>query len=143
VPVGRAGKYMVKIGDKVVEVSKSAYNKIRKSIKEYDPHTMRPGHVGNVKYSPTKKHKQGGWGTTMDLDDKTAQKVLEESVQNGKQRYGLHNGKVYEFQPDNSGGYHGYPVGGSKAGSKVLRQWLNEGKINKSQYKKLLKQSKE
>jgi hypothetical protein len=45
VPAGRAGKYMVKIGDKVVEVSKSAYNKIRKSIKEYDPHTMRPGHL--------------------------------------------------------------------------------------------------
>ncbi len=34
-------------------------------------------------YAPTEKHKPGRWGTEMDLDDDTAQKVLNESIQGG------------------------------------------------------------
>lgn len=57
-----------------------------------------------LKYSPTKKHEKGGWGTLMDLDNGTASEVLNNSQQGGKQKYGFHNGKMYEFQPDNVGG---------------------------------------
>lgn len=90
-------------------------------------------------YKPIRKHQKGGWGTEMDIDDSTAQKVLDEAIPGGKQQYGLHDGKVYEFQPDNTGGWHGYPVPGNKAPPSVLKQMLKEDRITKNQYKKLLK----
>jgi len=90
-------------------------------------------------YSPTKKHMQGGWGTYMDLDDDVATSVLSKSIQAGKQRYNYHNGKMYEFQPDNVGGYHGYPIKGTEAPPAVLKQLKANGTINNATYKKLLK----
>ena len=94
-----------------------------------------------LKYDQTqsKKHKKGGQGTEMDLDDATAQDVLDNSIQAGKQRYGLHDGKIYEFQPDNVGGYHGYPIRGDKTPNSILKQLRNDGRISKAEYKKLVK----
>ena len=43
---------------------------------------------GDLKYDPSPKHRKGGWGTEMDLDDETAQQVLNNSIQSGKQCYG-------------------------------------------------------
>ena len=47
--------------------------------------------------SPSPKHEPGGWGTPMDLNDTTAQAVLNAGVPgpNGKQIYGLHDGRIY------------------------------------------------
>jgi len=80
------------------------------------------------KYNPTPalpggKHGPGGWGTFMPLDPVTAQKVLNEGIQldGDEQVYGLHEGVFYEFQPDNAGTYHGYPVPGNEAPTGVLR----------------------
>ncbi|TWI95978.1 hypothetical protein JN11_04253 [Mucilaginibacter frigoritolerans] len=98
------------------------------------------GHTdGELKYSPTAKHQKGGWGTEMDLNDDLAGKVLNSSILAGKQRYGFHDGKVYEFQSDNTGGWHGYPVSGTKPPAKVLKDFLNLGQITKSQYNRLIK----
>ena len=46
---------------------------------------------------PSPKHEPGGWGTPMDLNDTTAQAVLNAGVPgpNGKQIYGLHDGRIY------------------------------------------------
>jgi Pretoxin HINT domain len=76
-------------------------------------------------YAPTDKHKPGGWGTPMDLDNTTASEVLRSGIQgpNGKQIYGYKNGKMYEFQPDNTGGYHGYPVPGNQVPPCILEEW--------------------
>jgi hypothetical protein len=63
------------------------------------------------RYAPSSKHAPGGQGTFMDLNDRVAQSVLDQGVAAGKQIYGYHNGKYYEFQNDNAGGFHGYPVG--------------------------------
>lgn len=45
----------------------------------------------------------------MDLDNETAQSVLSKGMTgpNRRQVYAFHEGKLYEFQPDNVGGYHG------------------------------------
>ncbi|WP_261369679.1 hypothetical protein [Yersinia bercovieri] len=51
----------------------------------------------NSKYVPSPKHAAGGWGTPMDLSDSKAQEVLNNSIQGGKQQYGISDGKVYEF----------------------------------------------
>ncbi|MFC4419336.1 hemagglutinin repeat-containing protein [Cupriavidus pampae] len=94
---------------------------------------------GAPKYVPTPKHDAGGWGTPMDLDNVAAQKVLNNSVQGGKQRYGVSDGKVYEFQPDNVGGWHGYPVPGNEVPATALRALLGRGDITRAEYRKLIK----
>ncbi|WP_421594819.1 VENN motif pre-toxin domain-containing protein [Rahnella sp. PD4] len=91
------------------------------------------------KYVPSPKHAAGGWGIPMDLSDSKAQEVLNNSIQGGKQKYGVSDGKIYEFQPDNVGGWHGYPVPGTEAPPKVLREFLARGDINKAEYNKMIK----
>lgn len=81
----------------------------------------------------------GVGGTPMDLSDSKAQEVLNNSIQGGKQQYGISDGKVYEFQPDNAGGWHGYPIPGTEAPPKVLREFLARGDISKAEYNKLIK----
>ncbi|MDH2433499.1 S-type pyocin domain-containing protein [Pokkaliibacter sp. MBI-7] len=93
----------------------------------------------DLTYSASPKHAKGGWGTYMDLDDDTAQRVLNESIQGGKQRYSYYDGKVYEFQPDNTGTWHGYPIPGNEAPASILRSFRDSGKISNSEYNKLLK----
>ncbi|GAB2025522.1 DUF3969 family protein [Lactovum odontotermitis] len=84
--------------------------------------------------------------TKMKLSDEEAQKVLDDAIQSGKQKYGIKDGKIYEFQNDNSGNnpaWHGYEISGDelreKGGINVLRKWREEGKISNSQYGKLKK----
>ncbi len=74
------------------------------------------------RYVASPKHTIGGWGTLMDLADEVAQLVLNKGILSGKQIYGYHNGKFYQFQPDNAGGYHGYPVSSNDIPADVLRQ---------------------
>lgn len=92
-----------------------------------------------LNYVPTEKHKKGGWGTEMDLDDKTAQNVLNDSIKGGKQRYGYLEGKLYEFQPDNQQGWHGYPIKGTEAPPSVLKKMRENGIITNPEYKKFIK----
>jgi len=102
-----------------------------------------------LKYLPHKKHnQQGTWNgaSVMDLSDDVAQKVLQESKQLGRQRYGIKDGKIYEFQSDNAGTYHGYEIPASElvkkkggGGSKILKEWLKEDKITKPEYNKFIK----
>ncbi|MGD8218315.1 hypothetical protein ACNT2N_12215 [Pseudomonas thivervalensis] len=75
----------------------------------------------------------------MDLDDRTAQEVLSSSISGGKQQYGFHEGKLYEFQPDNAGGWHGYPIPGNEAPSSVLRKLRDDGIVTPAEYNRLRK----
>ncbi|WP_186810640.1 S-type pyocin domain-containing protein, partial [Vibrio sagamiensis] len=92
-----------------------------------------------LKYAPTAKHRKGGWGTEMDLSDDVGREVLNKSLQGGKQRYAYHDGKIYEFQPDNRDGWHGYPVKGTEAPSSVLKEMKKLGHFGNAEYKKLIK----
>lgn len=92
-------------------------------------------------YVPSPKHERGGAGTQMDLDPETAQQVLEEGIGSGRQVYGYHNGQLYTFQPDNAGGYHGYPVPGSRVPIQVLREMRDQGTIaTNAEYERLRKE---
>ena len=97
----------------------------------YDPKPAQPGG----------KHGPGGWGTPMDLDPETAQKVLSEGIalDNGKQIYGVYDDRLYEFQPDNAGTYHGYPVPGDQVPNAVLREMKRLGEITQAQYNRAVK----
>lgn len=72
-------------------------------------------------YIPSPKHAPGGWGTLMDLSDEVAQAVLDQGIVGGRQIYGYYNGKFYEFQSDNVGGFHGYPIPPTEVPPKVLK----------------------
>jgi RHS repeat-associated protein len=90
-------------------------------------------------YSPTPKHEPGGWGTIMDLDPETAASVLQTSIPGGKARYSYHEGKLYEFQPDNRGGFHGYPVHGNEVPPSVLKAMKNAGTLSNALYRRFVK----
>jgi hypothetical protein len=79
------------------------------------------------RYVPSPKHAPGGWGTLMDLSDEVAQAVLDKGVVNGRQIYGYFEGKFYEFQSDNAGGFHGYPVPPNEVPSNVIKQMQDWG----------------
>jgi hypothetical protein len=97
------------------------------------------GTAEDLNYRPSDKHKKGGHGTEMDLDDATAELVLKKSILgSSKARYGWYNGKLYEFRYDNAGGWHGYPIKGLEAPTRVLREMLSKNWITMSEYMKLI-----
>lgn len=104
-----------------------------------DPNDPDPERKDSLRYAPTRKHEKGGWGTEMDLNYKEGQQALNNSVEGGKQRYAFQNGRLYEFQPDNTGGWHGYPIRGNEAPTSALRQLLRQESITKAEYMQLIK----
>jgi hypothetical protein len=79
----------------------------------------------------------------MDLADDIAETVLNAGSlgPNGRQVYGYHVGKIYEFQPDNTGGYHGYPIPGIQTPPAYLRALRDAGIISGAEYNQLRRQS--
>jgi hypothetical protein len=91
------------------------------------------------------KHRPGGQGTNMLLSADAAQKILNCSVQveGESQRYGYENGTLYEFQDDNAGSFHGYPITVQdlrEAGKHqaVLGLLRDAGRMSESDYKTLI-----
>ena len=75
----------------------------------------------------------------MDLSLEQGREALASSVKSGKQRYSYYNGKIYKFQPDNAGGWHGYPVSGKEVPTEVLRDYKTKGIISISEYRRIIK----
>ncbi|GAB4291380.1 MAG: hypothetical protein Fur0025_26530 [Oscillatoriaceae cyanobacterium] len=79
------------------------------------------------RYVPSPKHAPGGWGTLMDITDEEAQAILDTGIASGKQIYAYYQGKYYEFQDDNAGGFHGYPVDSREVPADVIKRITEEG----------------
>ena len=93
-------------------------------------------------YSPTIKHEPGRWGTPNPIPNREiGQKLLDSGYKNGKQFFNImDDGTIVKFQPDNSGGYHAYEVSKPRdIPGDVLKKFLNDGKITKTEYNKLIK----
>ena len=58
----------------------------------------------------------------MDLADDVAQTLLDKGILSGKKVYSFHDGKFYTFQPDNTGGYHGYPISPQELPAEAFRK---------------------
>ena len=139
----------------------TAYREIRLHLHELDEHgDMIPAVLCYVRHASGASHMQNfalvwqqidkhrlviGWGTIMPLDDATAQKVLNCSIQieDHSQRYGYHDRTLYEFQYDNAGSYHGYPVEVQdlrEAGKHhaVLGMLRDEGRLTEAEFTALI-----
>ena len=63
-----------------------------------------------------------------------ADEILQSSEpsQTGKKcRYATYDGWAFEAQPDNLGGWHGYPVPWVEVEEPIRRRWIDEGKVRK------------
>jgi hypothetical protein len=49
----------------------------------------------------------------------------------------ISDGRLYEFQPDNAGGWHGYPIPGNEAPIAVLRGLRDNGAITNAEYNRM------
>ncbi|MES2533705.1 MAG: hypothetical protein V4636_21850, partial [Pseudomonadota bacterium] len=103
------------------------------------PRGVGPLALSENSYEPSPKHAEGGWGTPMDLPSEIAQRVLDASVLAGRQRYGYYEGRLYEFQDDNAGGWHGYPIPGNEAPVSILRGLRDNGVISNFEYNQMIK----
>ena len=99
-------------------------------------------------YNPSPKHEPGhNWRSENPIKSiEEGQNLLDTGYKDGKQIYNItKDGKIVKFQPDNSpvNGYHSYVVyGPPDVPPSILRHMLNDGKISKSEYKKLMKGKK-
>lgn len=96
-------------------------------------------------YTPSPKHdpkmpSSGRPGTRMDLSDEEARALLQQSILVGKQRYAFLNGKIYVFQPDNRGGFHGYPSPRGRVPDNIPKLLRDAGIIDNKTMKELLGQ---
>lgn len=112
----------------------SEYIYLEFRLDENPKETIRVLNLTNISkfllYVPSPKHRnqgeRGRKGTLMDLTDTEAQEVLDygyiHSWDEGKKYYGYKNTRFYEFQPDNVGGYHGYPIERDEVPSRILKK---------------------
>jgi hypothetical protein len=84
-------------------------------------------------YQPSPKHRQRGEqgikGTQMDLSNEDAQIALDTGIPYGRQIYSYYNEKYYEFQSDNAGGFHGYPILEKNVPHKVIKQFKKKSYV--------------
>ncbi len=113
--------------DACVQVRFSTDSKVYENVKISNLTDVSQANKLRPRYVPSPKHAVGGWGTLMDLSDQVAQTVLDKGVVNGRQIYGYFEGKFYEFQSDNAGGFHGYPVSLNEVPSKAIKKLQDLG----------------
>lgn len=101
-------------------------------------------------YQPSPKHKAPrGWGSVCppEIDERTAQELLNAAVtakvDDGTERvlYNVRDGRMYAGRSHRAGLYHGYPVKGTEVPPSVLKALRDNGRIDATTYKRLLKES--
>jgi len=51
-----------------------------------------------------------------------------------------HQGRLYVFQSDNAGTFHGYPVSGGEVPSSILRELRDRGDVTHAGYEHLIRE---
>lgn len=111
-----------------------------KSSRRRGPQIRNPRNVIDVisnlrgrLWHPSPKHRRGGSGTLMDLNDEVAQAVLNRGIPFNNRVYGYHNRRFYRFDYENrtdnnnNGFFHGYPVERNQISSYVQKLMKNAG----------------
>ncbi len=100
-------------------------------------------------YVPHSKHGGAGGargvkGSPMDLSDAEAQALLNDGSrcfeEPGKRQFvGVKNNKLYVYQDDNAGGYHGYRISGQECCAKYVKAATKIAAVLKVDFKRLQK----
>lgn len=99
-------------------------------------------------FNPNPKHGAAAHGNIPFYNNPEAGQVaLNKAVSDPtgkKQLYGIHDGKIIKFQPDNAGGYHAYFVDNtnSEITPRVLREMRRNGLISNVEYNKFIHNKK-
>ncbi len=93
-------------------------------------------------YEASPKHGPSRWAdaSPMDLDDNTAQRVLDNGSKQGKQIYGYHDGDIYTFQQTGGDKWHGYKTTARQSvPTKYLKELLESDQISQAKYNSFVK----
>ena len=97
---------------------------------------MQYDHDNNPKHKrPWQCGRRGSLCPT-ELCRTTAQALLLDSVQVGKKRYAVHEGKAYCAQQHRKDLWHGYPVGWDEVPKTLRDQWILQNRLTKREVKK-------
>jgi hypothetical protein len=92
-----------------------------------------------VRYEANPKHKhpwqRGRRGSLCppDVTLELAQRLLEGSVQVGKSRYAVLDGRAFRAQKHSEDAWHGYPVQWHEVPPQVRASWCRDGLVSKKQ----------
>jgi filamentous hemagglutinin len=102
-------------------------------------------------YTPHSKHTGPGGargikGSPMDLSDADAHSLLNDPShcfeEPGKRQFiATKNGKLYVYQDDNAGGFHGYRISGNECAAKYPKAAAKIAELLKIDFKRLQKLS--
>ena len=70
-----------------------------------------------------------------DITQDQAQRLLEESVSEGKKRYAVHDGKAYCAQGHLNECWHGYPVGWREVPDFIRNDFMDRGRVTRREIK--------
>lgn len=143
----RAAQLGIEIVPEGTLIPSNAENSPSPSLPATEPPSPSQPSPPELTYVPSPKHNpsmpsSGRKGTRMDLSDEEAQALLQQSIAVGKKRYAFKDGKVYVFQPDNRGGFHGYPAAGKELQG-IPKKLRDAGKIDDKTMQDLLAQGPE
>jgi len=92
----------------------------------------------SLNYEGSEKHKhpwqRGRRGSLCPTElGKIAQRLLDSSVPDGKQRFAVHEGQAYRALAHGPNRWHGHPVGWKEVPEQVRRRWLKDGKVSRAE----------
>lgn len=93
-------------------------------------------------YEPNPKHKEpwhhGRSGTLCPRWSwEQAQQILDQSVVEGQQRYGVAEGMAFKGHEHMLGRWHGHPVAWNEVPPAIVNRWLQERRVTRREVKRL------
>lgn len=90
-----------------------------------------------LRYTPNPKHKEpwqpGRRGSLCpsDIGRECASRLLQDSLQHGRHRYAVKDGRAFAGQQDGTGAWHGYPVGWVEVPAPIRQRFHEMGVVDR------------
>ena len=92
---------------------------------------MRYDAESNVKHREPWQRGRRGSLCPKDIDERTAQGMLQGSDVVGTKRYAVRDGRAYCAQEHRPGLWHGYPLGWAAVPFQLRQKWKSEGLVRR------------
>lgn len=107
---------------------------------ETEPATNGMRYEGNQKHRDPWQPGRKGSLCPNDLNQQTAQQLLDNSVPDGDKRYAIYAGRAYCAQQHDADRWHGYPIGWVEVPERIRRNWQTEKLVQRRDVRKHWKQ---